>query len=517
MNESEHVQSVLGADCSSVEPLLVATGLSKLFPGVRALDNVDFSIAPGEIVALLGQNGAGKSTLIQIFAGVHAAGSYEGSVIFDGRPHQPMDVAQAEAAGVALVPQEVNIVPDLTVAENLSLNHEPKRWGIVDVSKRLLQAKEALAGFDIEVDPARPMSSLDLATQQLIVIARALAKKARLLILDEPTAALTEHESLRLFDRMRSLKKRGVAIIFVSHRLGEVFAISDRVVVMRDGRIRGRHRVADVTRGDVVAEMIGNAVGISEFATSRKPGNAALEVRGLSVFETEGRRCVDGLNLIVRKGEVVGLFGLLGAGCAEAALAIYGAWRGRRGGAILIDGVKRAIRGPDEAVALGVGLMAQDRRDCLIGDQSIGDNIGIASLDRIVRHGVLDVAAGRRRARDQVDALHIKATSIDDEVRTLSGGNQQKVQIARWLAASTRILIMVDPTRGVDVGARREIKRIWLDLSAKGHAILLASTDAEELVDACDRVIVMSHGHQAGELSGLELTERNLLRMATDV
>ena len=445
------------------------------------------------------------------------AGSYEGSVIFDGRPHEPIDVAQAEAAGVALVPQEVNIVPDLTVAENLSLNNEPMRWGIVDVSKRLLQAKEALAGFDIDVDPARPMSSLDLATQQLIVIARALAKKARLLILDEPTAALTEHESLRLFDRMRSLKKRGVAIIFVSHRLAEVFAISDRVVVMRDGRIRGRHRVADVTRGDVVAEMIGDALGISEFSASRKLGNAALEVRNLSVFEIEGRRRVNGLNLVVRKGEVVGLFGLLGAGCAEAALAIYGAWKGRREGTILIDGVEQAIRSPDEAVALGLGLMAQDRRDCLIGDQSIGDNIGIASLDRIVRHGVLDVAAGRRRAHDQVDTLHIKATSIDDEVRTLSGGNQQKVQIARWLAASTRILIMVDPTRGVDVGARREIKRIWLDLSAKGHAILLASTDAEELVDACDRVVVMSHGHQAGELSGLELTERNLLRMATDV
>jgi ABC-type sugar transport system ATPase subunit len=316
---------------------------------------------------------------------------------------------------------------------------------------------------------------------------------------------------------MRFLKKRGVAIIFVSHRLTEVFAISDRVVVMRDGRICGRHKVAAVTRQDVVAEMIGEAVGISELATSRKPGNAALEARGLSVFEIEGRRRVNRLNLIVRKGEVVGLFGLLGAGCAEAALSIYGAWKGKREGTILIDGVEQALRSPDEAVSLGLGLMAQDRRDCLIGDQSIGDNIGIASLGKIARYGVLDVASGRRRARDQFDTLHIKAVSIDDEVRTLSGGNQQKVQIARWLAANTRILIMVDPTRGVDVGARREIKRIWLDLSAKGHAILLASTDAEELVDACDRVIVMGHGHQVGELSGRELTEKNLLRMATDV
>jgi ABC-type sugar transport system ATPase subunit len=516
MNENEKVQSALGADCLSDEPVLLATGLTKLFPGVRALDKVDFSIAPGEIVALLGQNGAGKSTLIQIFAGAHAAGSYDGAISFDGKPFRPGDIAEAEAAGVALVPQEVNIVPDLSVAENITLNNEPLRWGIVDVSKRLLQAKKALAGFDINVDPLLPMSSLDLASQQLVVIARALAKNARLLILDEPTAALTEHESRLLFDRMRSLKKRGVAIIFVSHRLSEVFAISDRVVVMRDGRICGRHNIADTTRGDVVLEMIGRTESNIQRPFSPKPGVAALETRNLNVFEIEGRKRVNALNVTVRKGEVVGLFGLLGAGCTEAALAIFGAWKGKREGTILVDGVERAINSPDEAVALGLGLMAQDRRDCLIGDQSIGDNIGIASLGKIVRHGMLDVAEGRRRALSQVDALHIKAESIDSEVQTLSGGNQQKVQIGRWLAADTRILIMVDPTRGVDVGARREIKKIWLELSAKGHAILLASTDAEELVDACDRVVVLSQGRQVGELAGPDLTEKNLLRMATD-
>ena len=516
MNENEKVQSALGADCLSVEPMLLATGLTKLFPGVRALDKVDFSIAPGEIVALLGQNGAGKSTLIQIFAGAHAAGSYDGTISFDGKPFRPGDIAEAEAAGVALVPQEVNIVPDLSVAENITLNNEPLRWGTVDVSKRLLQAKKALADFDINVDPLLPMSSLDLASQQLVVIARALSKNARLLILDEPTAALTEHESLLLFDRMRSLRKRGVAIIFVSHRLGEVFSISDRVVVMRDGRICGRHMVADTTRGDVVAEMIGETVSFSKHIASRNFGEAALEIRNLDVFEIEGRKRVKALNLAVRKGEVVGLFGLLGAGCTEAALAVFGAWNGKREGKILIDGTERAVNSPDEAVALGLGLMAQDRRDCLIGDQSIGDNIGIASLGKFVRYGLLDVAEGRRRAREQFDALHIKAGSIDTEVQTLSGGNQQKVQIARWLSADTRILIMVDPTRGVDVGARREIKETWLELSTKGHAILLASTDAEELVDACDRVVVLSQGRQVGELAGSELTEKNLLRMATD-
>ncbi len=516
MAEYRNLQPAPDAGCPTAGPLLAATGLTKFFPGVRALDDVDFSIAPGEIVALLGQNGAGKSTLIQIFAGAHAAGSYRGSVIWEGQPYKPNGVSDAEASGVALVPQEVNIVPDLTVAENITLNDDPMRFGIIDVSRRQLLAREALAAFDIDIDPSLPMSSLDLATQQLVVIARALAKKARLLILDEPTAALTEHESTRLFARMRTLKQRGVAIIFVSHRLTEVFAISDRVVVMRDGRIQGRHLLAEVTRQDVVAEMIGDPATVYEQIGSRQFSDNALETQGLTVLDNEGRKKVSGLDLAVRKGEVVGLFGLLGAGCVEAALAIYGAWKGKRLGTILIDGVEQAIGSPDQAVSLGLGLMAQDRRDCLIGDQSVGDNIGIASLGQIVYHGMLDVAAGRLRARQQVDALHIKAASIDSEVRTLSGGNQQKVQIARWLAARARILIMVDPTRGVDVGARREIKRIWLDLSAKGHAILLASTDAEELVDACDRVLVMSQGRLAGELSGSNLNEKNLLRMATD-
>jgi ABC-type sugar transport system ATPase subunit len=516
MTNVSHGPPARVANSLPLDAVLVATGLTKHFPGVRALDNVSFSIAPGEIVSLLGQNGAGKSTLIQIFAGAHSAGSYDGLIALDGQSYQPRDVAEAVAAGVALVPQEVNIVPDLTVAENITLNNEPVHWGIIDVSERLFLAKKALIDFDIDVDPGSIMSSHDLATQQLIVIARALARNARLLILDEPTAALTEHESLRLFNRMRSLKARGVAIIFVSHRLNEVFTISDRIVVMRDGRICGQHRVGDVSRQDIVVEMIGNVASNSSPPAKREPGGTALEIRNLNVFGPGHRKRVHDLSLTIRKGDVVGLFGLLGSGGIEAALAIFGAWLGGWEGMILVDGVERTINTPNDAVSLGMGLMAQDRRDCLIGDQSISDNIRIASLGKIVQHGVLDVSAGRQRAGSLMEALHIKATSIDAEVRTLSGGNQQKVQIARWLAADTHILIMIDPTRGVDVGARREIKSIWSELATKGHAILLASTDVEELADACDRVVVMNNGRAVGELRGADLTERNLLRMATD-
>ena len=506
--------AVLDAGCPV--PILVAKHLTKVFPGVRALDDVSFEIAPGEIVALLGQNGAGKSTLIQIFAGAHPAGTYDGAIDFREKPFRPLDVAQAEAAGVALVPQEVNIVPELSVAENITLHDEPIRWGFIDMAERLRRARSALDDFGLELDLHNPMSSLDLATQQLVVIARALAKNARLLILDEPTAALTGDESLRLFERMRSLKSRGVAIIFVSHRLAEVFAISDRIVVMRDGRIRGRHDVADVTRAEVVAEMIGEAAHSSVRSAPCYFDETALEVRNLTALDPEGRIRVSQLDLSVRKGEVVGLFGLLGAGCMEAALSIFGAWKGMRSGSILINGTAFSISDPATAVKLGLGLIAQDRRDCLSAEQSISDNIGLASLGSISRYGVLDVAAARRRAVDLVDQISIKAPSVDVEVTTLSGGNQQKVQVARWLAAKTRILIMVDPTRGVDVGARREIKQIWSDLGRDGHAILLAATDVEELVDACDRVIVMNHGRRVGELAGEHLTEKNLLGMATD-
>ena len=497
---------------------MVAGHLTKSFPGVRALDDVSVSIYAGEISALLGQNGAGKSTLIQVMSGFHPAGSYSGRIKLGGNDYRPADTAAAEQAGVVLVPQEVSVVPQMSVAENICLNAEPTRWGFIDVSLRLAKARAALLDFELDVDPHREMGSLDLATQQLIVIARALSKNLKLLILDEPTAALTERESLRLFDRIRTLKARGVASIFVSHRLSEVFSISDRIIVMRDGRIRGDHVANEVSRADVVAEMLGHARGETQSRPARRAGDAALEVRRLTVFDesAERRVKVDGLSLAVAKGEVVGLFGLLGSGCVEAALAIYGAWRGVVDAEIAVLGDPVSVARPQQAIALGLGLMAQDRRDCLIQDQSILDNMMMATIAKGIGLQSLDIAERRRLAISLMKTLRIKAESVDAEMRTLSGGNQQKVQIGRWLAAGAQILILVDPTRGVDVGARGEINRIWSRLSESGHAILIASSDAEELVDVCHRVIVMRNGRKVGELSGATLNEKELLRMAAD-
>lgn len=497
---------------------LSAKHLTKRFPGVVAVDDVSLTINSGEIVALLGQNGAGKSTLIQIIAGLHPAGSFTGDIVLAGRSYHPRNVAEAESAGVALVPQEINIAPELSVAENLFLNAEPSRWGFLDHPLRLARAAEALHDFGLDIDPSLPMKALDLASQQLALIARALSKNVDLLILDEPTAALTEGEAQKLFERMRLLARRGMAIIFVTHRLAEVFSVSDRIIIMRDGRICGAHATAEVTRAKVIAQMVGRTLApVERRMAAGLP--AAISVENLKVFDPDSaaRLRVNDISLTVAQGEIVGLFGLVGSGCIEAAVALYGAWSGRREGAIAVAGTPAALADPAESVALGIGFMAQDRRDCLMLDQTVHDNTILASLARLSPHGFIDGARARRTTSGLVHDLAIKTRSIDTWVGTLSGGNQQKVQVARWLAADARIFILVDPTRGVDIGARSEIKRVWARLAEEGRSILIASTDAEELVDICDRVLVLRAGKIEGEVSRGDLTEERILGMAADV
>jgi ABC-type sugar transport system ATPase subunit len=513
--------------------MLSARSISKRFPGVLAVDRLDFDIAGGEIVALLGQNGAGKSTFMQILAGVHPAGSYEGEITLDGRAFRPASVAAAEAAGVALVPQETAVAPDLTVAESLFLNAEPTRFGMVDRPARLAEARRVLSAFEVHVDASAAVGTLDLATQQLLVIARALSKNARLLILDEPTAALTEEETRRLFARLRALRQRGLASIFVSHRLAEVFEISDRVVVMRDGRQSGAYSTAAASRDQVVRAMLGTAAPPAGGAgqggprrrasTDQEEGTArapTLEVRDLVVEDPRFRRRppVDGVSLRVSPGEIVGLFGLLGAGCGELAAALFGAWEGPVRGSVYLDGRAVRIRRPGDAVAHGLGLVAQDRRASLLPEHSIAENIALASLPALTRGGFLDLARLRRQALDYMARLRIKAPDIDTLVGTLSGGNQQKVQVARWLASGAKILLLVDPTRGIDVGARQELTQLWRRLAAEGHTLIVASTDAEELVDLCDRVVVLRNGKVAAELErSTGVTEERLLRAAAGV
>ncbi len=470
------------------------------------------------IVALLGPDGAGKSTFIQVVSGVHPAGTYEGQMWLDGNDFRPGSVEDAERAGVVLVPQEVNVVPDMTVAQNMFLNAEPTRFGLIDGPGLYAAATTELRDFGIEISPTARMGSLDLASQQLVVIARALAKHARLLILDEPTAALTEGETQRLFEHLHELRRRGIAIVFVSHRLSEVFAIADRILVMRDGRLTGDHQVAQVSREQVIGEMVG-AMGRGVSRTRAAPGAPILEIESLCVQDPhrKERDQVADADIVVRSGEIVGLFGLVGAGCSALVQGLFGSWAGAVRGSVRLGGQPYGLGTPSDAVAAGIGLMSQDRRDSLVADLSIADNIILASYGAVSRWGFLDIERKRVVARDQLVALRIRAPSIDTTVRSLSGGNQQKVQVARWLTAGTRVLLLDDPTRGVDVGARAEIHALLGDLAESGCGLLWVSSDAEELVDVADRIMVMRHGRLVSELSASEASEERLLAEAAGV
>ena len=504
-------------------PALSARRLTKHFPGVLAVDDVDFDVNAGEIVALLGHNGAGKSTLIQMLAGVHPHGSYSGEILIGDDPFRPRSVAEAERAGVALVPQEINVAPALEVAQSFFLNAEPVRFGLIDLPMQRTRTREVLRDFGLDLDVEAPIGTLDLATQQLVIIARALSKNASVLILDEPTAALTHDEAQRLFGRLKALCARGVGVVFVSHRLAEVFEVSDRIVVMRDGRVCGQYLASQTSRDAVVTRMVGErtrvSARVSDHAAAPADASVALSVEGLSVWQLgrSERKIVQDLTFELRRGEILGLFGLLGSGCIEVALALYGAWQGEWRGSVRIDSREATIRSPGDAIAHGVGLLAQDRRDSLLPDQSILLNTLLASLVRYSPRTLVDWLAFRKRAIGIAQRLDIKAASVDMPVNTLSGGNQQKVQIARWLASDVRVLLLVDPTRGVDVGARAEIAAIWRELASLGYSLLLVSSDAEEIAQLCDRALVLRNGHLAGELAREQLSEERLLRSATGV
>jgi ABC-type sugar transport system ATPase subunit len=494
--------------------LLTTHGLTKRFPGVLAVDGLSLEVRGGEIMALLGPNGAGKSTVIQILAGLHAWGSYDGDMVLDGEAYRPTSVADAERAGVVLIPQEINVVPDLTVAQNMFLNNEPTRWGMVDTPRLLSGARDGLREFGVDIPVETRMGSLDLATQQLVVIARAFAKQARLMILDEPTAALTESEAQRLFDHLRDLRARGVAVIFVSHRLTEVFAIADRILVMRDGRMHGDHVISHTSREQVVDEMVGTVVGVQRADT--EPGAVVLEVSEVDVRDPDepDRLRVAGAALTLRAGEVVGLFGLVGAGCGALAKALFGSWPGRVEGSVRLDGEEILGLEPSRCVALGIGMMSQDRRETLMLDASVSDNIVLASLRALSPRGFLDVPRKQSVAAGQIRALSIRARSTDQRVGSLSGGNQQKVQVGRWLTAGSRVLLLDDPTRGVDVGARAEIHALLRRMASAGCAQLLVSSDAEELLEVCDRILVMRGGLIVEEVAAADATEASLLSAA---
>ncbi|GGU57331.1 ribose import ATP-binding protein RbsA 2 [Streptomyces albospinus] len=510
--------------------LLRVEGVTKSFPGVRALGGVDLSLTTGEVHVLLGENGAGKSTLIKMLSGAHRPDS--GRILADGGPDGSHDglhevhirsAQDAERLGIATIYQEFNLVPGLTVAENIFLGRQPRTaLGLVDRKTMRARAAELLRRVRLDVSPNTPVAELGIARLQMVEIAKALSLNARVLIMDEPTAVLTSEEVDTLFGIVRELRASGVGIIFITHHLDEIGALGDRVTVLRDGR-----SVDEVPAGTDEDELIRLMVGrdIAEQYPRRRPdpeepGTPLLRVRGLTRYGAKGahgapaRPVFEDVGFDVRAGEVVGLAGLVGAGRTEVARAIFGVDRYDAGtvevaGAELVRGDVRA------AMRAGLGLVPEDRKgQGLVLDASLQDNLTLARLDRDTRGGLVDRRGQRREAAAVAGRLRVRMSGLGQHARTLSGGNQQKIVIGKWLLTETRLLILDEPTRGIDVGAKVEIYQIVNELTAAGCAVLMISSDLPEVLGMSDRVLVMAQGRLTGELSAEEATQDAVMELA---
>jgi ribose transport system ATP-binding protein/rhamnose transport system ATP-binding protein len=488
---------------------LTIAGISKSFPGARALDGVSIHVEQGEIHALLGENGAGKSTLGKIIAGAYRAD--EGTVALDGIALGPIDEKEAGRLGIGIVHQEGSLVGQLSVAENVFAGRQPTRaFGRIDRRAMNDRAREIIGRLGVAIEPRRRVDSLSSAEAQVVEIAKCLSQDLKILILDEPTAALTLAETEKLFDIVRALAAQGVSVIYVSHRLAEIFALCHRVSVLKDGRHVGTAEVADVQPSDLIRMMVGREVLLSRQARAASPGDVVLEVRHLAAPPP-----VRDMSLTVRAGEIVCVAGLIGAGRSELCETVFGL-RPRQSGEVRLFGQPFAPSAPIDSMRAGIGMVPEDRKQAgLFLDMSVRDNVTVAlsrARGRGFRH---DAAADGEVARRFIDALRIATPSDRQIVGNLSGGNQQKVMLAKWLALDPRLLIVDEPTRGVDVGARAEIYRLLRDLAAGGVALLVVSSDLPEVLTLADRVVVMADGRLAGELPGGEATEEAILALAT--
>ncbi|MEP3331536.1 sugar ABC transporter ATP-binding protein [Sedimentitalea sp.] len=494
--------------------LLSMTGIDKAFAGVSALSQASLSIAPGEVHALIGQNGAGKSTLIKILTGVYRRDG--GTVVFNGAQSEISNPREAQAAGIATIYQELNLVPLRSVTENVVLGYEPKRFGVlINWKEAHRRTREILARFGINIDVRAPLGSYSTAIQQLVAIARAVSLDARLVIMDEPTSSLDASEIEVLFGVVRSLRDAGVSVLYVSHFLDELFEICDRVTTMRDGRTVDCRDIKGTTKLELIAGMLGRdakdieQAGMTEFGGggTGKKGEILLTAKGVST----GPRLND-FDMTLHRGEIVGLGGLLGAGRTEAARALFGVDR-LTSGAISVKGKGDGPDNPASAINAGFGYLTEDRKaEGIIPDMSLRENLTLALLPKLTNNGQIDRARERELVTSYIKALGIKTASMEQPIRELSGGNQQKVLLARWLAIEPDLLILDEPTRGVDVGAKREIQAIIRDSVAKGVGVVLISSEFEEIVEGADRIIVLNEGRIVTELTNPGITEDALVR-----
>ena len=501
--------STLGASVPEAPALLALSRISKTFPGVRALDDVSVEVHAGEVHMLLGENGAGKSSLIKVLYGAYRADA--GQILFAGRPVDIQSPADARRLGIAVIFQEFSLVPYLTLAQNIYLGREPRDrlTRLIDHARMHRDARIVLHTLGLDYDTRALAADLGVAQQQMVEIAKALSQNARILIMDEPTAALSDRESEALFAVICQLRTSGVAIVYVSHRMHEVFALGDRITVLRDGKRVASMRAGETTPDAMIALMVGRSLGVVYNRTHfGMPGAVALEVRNLTT--TTG---VQGVGLTVRAGEIVGLSGLVGAGRTEVARAVFGADPIASGDVVLLGAP--VTGGPDTVVARGAGLIPENRkREGLALVHSAHANLLMASLWKLFPRGWYDSTIARRKVHELFGSLRIAPADPHRAARVFSGGNQQKIVIGKWLAAGCRLFIFDEPTRGIDIGAKSEIFGLIEDLVKRGAAVLLISSELAEIVHVCDRAYVMRDGRISGELSRGELSEENILRLA---
>lgn len=492
--------------------VLVTRGLCKRFPGVLALDGVDFCARAGEVHALMGENGAGKSTLIKVVTGVYPRDG--GELLLDGQLVNPTTPLAAQQLGIATVYQEVNLIPAMTVAENIFLGRLPMRPGFINNRQLNREAEAALARLDVKIDVRRPLQSLPIALQQMVAIARSLSTSAKVLILDEPTSSLDRAEVARLFEVMNLLKSQGLAIVFVTHFMDQVYAVSDRITVLRNGKLVGESLTKDLPRLELVGQMVGRDPRELAHAT-HAPAAVADEAGRVPFVEVKnlGRKhAVEDMNFSIARGEVLGLAGLLGSGRTETARLLFGVDH-HDAGEILVNGKPQRIRHPRQAIALGFGFCPEDRKVAgILPDLSVRENIAIALQARRGWWRKISWKKQNELAEQYIKALAIKTPDADKAIRLLSGGNQQKCILARWLASDPQLLIVDEPTRGIDIGAKAEIAALIDKLRERGMSLMVISSEIEELVRLCNRVTVLRDRKKIGDLAGADVSEKGILQ-----
>jgi D-xylose transport system ATP-binding protein len=501
------------------QPLLTMKGIVKAFSGVKALDGIDLSVSPGECVGLCGENGAGKSTLMKVLSGVYPHGTWEGTILWEGEELKAASVRDTERAGIVIIHQELMLVPELSVAENIFLGNEiTLPGGRMNYAAMYRRADELLHGLGIHgINAAQPVMNYGGGHQQLIEIAKALNKKARLLILDEPSSSLTASETRILLDIVRDLKRRGVACVYISHKLDEVEAVCDTITVIRDGRHVATESMRALSTDRIISLMVGREIKNLFPREPHEVGEVVFEARNVTCFDVTNprRKRVDDVSFSVRRGEIVGVAGLVGSGRTELMSAIFGAYPGASSAAVVLEGRPLTIRSPSDAIRAGIAMVPEDRkRHGIVPQLGVGHNITLAVLKRFARRGAIDAAAELDTIRKEMQRLSVRAAHPMLSIASLSGGNQQKAVLTRMLLTEPKVLILDEPTRGVDVGAKYEIYKLIFQLAKAGMAIVMVSSELPEVLGISDRVLVIGEGELRGDFVNDGLTQEQILTAA---